>query len=290
MEGATGNLAAHQHVGGDIAKYIESFHVSTLFRNLLQDLVREKPENPLQFLKDRVDNFVTYKIIIVGAPAAGKGTQCDLLMSKYGMTHISTGDLLRDEVQTGTKLGLDAKGFMDAGKLVPDHVVVEMVSNRITQPDCRHNGWVLDGFPRTLEQAHALRALGVEPDICIFLNVPDEEIEERVVGRWSDPITGKIYHLKFNPPPPEIRSRLVQRIDDNTEKVKAMLDTFHANTEPILQFYSSFVEVDGTQGKVKVFSDICAILDQLAKPTGSTMGESFYSADTGAPAAEPEAA
>mmetsp|Transcript_15035 Transcript_15035/g.32655 ORF Transcript_15035/g.32655 Transcript_15035/m.32655 type:complete len:174 (-) Transcript_15035:52-573(-) len=170
---------------------------------------------------------------------------------------------------------------MDAAQLVPNHLVTDMVQQRIVEPDCRHNGWILDGFPRTVEQATSLRSLGIEPDLIICLNVSDEEVEERVVGRWSDPVTGKIYHLKFNPPPSEIRGRLVQRIDDNTEKVKAMLDNYHAETEPVLQFYDEGLikEVDGTRGKLKVFGDICDVLQGFAeKNAAQQLGGSYTEA------------
>jgi len=140
--------------------------------------------------------------IISGAPASGKGTQCEGIVEKYGLTHISTGDMLRAAVQAGTETGKQADGFMKAGQLVPDAVIIAMVKERLDMDDCKKNGWLLDGFPRTGAQAAALEEIGVEPDCVILLEVPDEELIKRVVGRRSDPETGKIYHMTFFPPPP----------------------------------------------------------------------------------------
>ncbi|VAI76472.1 unnamed protein product [Triticum turgidum subsp. durum] len=157
--------------------------------------------------------------MIAGAPASGKGTQCELIKAKYGLVHISAGDLLRAEIATGTDNGKQAKEFMEKGQLVPDEIVVNMVKGRLLQPDAQEKGWLLDGYPRSYSQAMALETLGIRPDIFILLDVPDELLVERVVGRRLDPETGKIYHLKYSPPEnEEIASRLTQRFDDTEEK------------------------------------------------------------------------
>merc|ERR1719182_1304040 len=161
------------------------------------------------------------KIIICGAPASGKGTQCELLKEEYGVVHLSTGDMLREAVAQGTEVGTAAKGYMERGELVPDEVIIGIVKDRLAESDCKENGWLLDGFPRTEAQAIALEKAGILPKKVLFLQVPDEMLIERVVGRRSDPETGKIYHLKYSPPEnDEIAARLTQRADDTEEKVK----------------------------------------------------------------------
>lgn len=179
-------------------------------------------------------------MILVGPPGAGKGTQASLLVDTFGIPHISSGDMLRAAVSAGTELGRMADSYMKRGALVPDEVVIGMIIERIAQPDAS-GGFMLDGFPRTLPQAEALdRALtgaGVELDVVLVIEVPDELIVERIVGRRSDPETGTIYHLKFNPPPAAIVHRLVHRKDDTEEACRARLDKFHAETTPIIPFY-----------------------------------------------------
>ncbi|KAF8712631.1 hypothetical protein HU200_028387 [Digitaria exilis] len=161
------------------------------------------------------------KVMISGAPASGKGTQCELIKTKYGLVHISAGDLLRAEIAAGSDNGKQAKEYMEKGQLVPDEIVVNMVKGRLAQPDSQENGWLLDGYPRSYSQAMALETGGIRPDIFILLDVPDELLVERVVGRRLDPVTGKIYHLKYSPPEnEEIASRLTQRFDDTEEKVQ----------------------------------------------------------------------
>ena len=206
------------------------------------------------------------RVMIAGAPASGKGTQCELITEKFGLTHISAGDLLRAEVAAGTEPGKIAKEYMNAGKLVPSDIVVTMVKNRLAQPDVSA-GWLLDGYPRSLEQAEALEAVGIRPQIFILLDVPDDILVSRVVGRRSDPVTGKIYHLTYAPPEnEEIASRLVQRFDDKEEKVKARVDTHHANVGSVIGVYEDIVKVvDGNRPKHEVFADIANHLSALTK-------------------------
>eukprot|EP00970_Alexandrium_tamarense_P006452 scaffold1102_cov195-Alexandrium_tamarense.AAC.26 len=222
------------------------------------------------------------KLIIAGAPASGKGTQCELIKEKYGVVHLSTGDMLRAAVAAGTEVGKQAKDFMDAGKLVPDEVIIGVVSygvdviergrwtvqsvkNRLDEADCIESGWLLDGFPRTPAQAEALAAAGVSADCFIFLNVPDEVLVERVVGRRTDPETGKIYHMTFSPPEDEeILARLEQRSDDTEEKVVVRLEQFHANVEAVKGSYTDIaVEVDGTQKPEEVSGVIMKAIDEV---------------------------
>lgn len=180
------------------------------------------------------------RMILVGPPGAGKGTQATRLLEKFRIPHISSGDMLRAAVKEGTALGLKADEFMKAGQLVPDEVVIGMILERIAKPDCR-DGFMLDGFPRTRPQAEALDrsmlAAGIKLDAVVLIEVPDSLIVERVTGRRSDPDTGMIYHLTFSPPPAGIAGRLVHRKDDTVEAVTARLEKYHSETAPIVPFY-----------------------------------------------------
>lgn len=201
------------------------------------------------------------KVIIAGAPASGKGTQCEMIKSEFGLVHLSTGDMLRAAVAQGTDVGKKAKAYMDAGDLVPDEVIIGVVVERLKAPDCESNGWLLDGFPRTAVQAEALRAAGVEPDVVLYLNVPDEILVDRVVGRRTDPDTGRIYHLTYDPPPPEVAERCTQRSDDTAEKALVRLKAFHTHLGAILDTYKEITtEVDGTRPKAEVFADVQKVL------------------------------
>eukprot|EP00565_Helicotheca_tamesis_P001934 CAMPEP_0185725612 /NCGR_PEP_ID=MMETSP1171-20130828/1825_1 /TAXON_ID=374046 /ORGANISM="Helicotheca tamensis, Strain CCMP826" /LENGTH=318 /DNA_ID=CAMNT_0028393781 /DNA_START=59 /DNA_END=1015 /DNA_ORIENTATION=- len=203
------------------------------------------------------------KIIIAGAPASGKGTQCEMIKAKYGVVHLSTGDMLRAAVADQTEVGVKAKEFMDAGKLVPDEVIIGVVKDRLDQEDCKENGWLLDGFPRTPAQADALAQAGIKADCFLFLDVPDEILVERVVGRRTDPVTGKIYHMTFSPPDDEeVAARLEQRSDDTEEKVKVRLEQFHANVDAVKGSYTEImVAVDGNQKPDEVASIIADAVD-----------------------------
>ena len=180
------------------------------------------------------------RMIFIGPPGAGKGTQAARLVSHYQIPHISTGDMFRAAVKAGTPMGKEADRYMKAGQLVPDEVVIGLVQERLSQSDT-DVGFMLDGFPRTRPQAKALAAalqsMGKRLDAVLLLEVPDTLIVERIVGRRSDPETGEIYHLTFNPPPAEISERLVHRKDDTEEAVRSRLEAYHSQTAPIVPFY-----------------------------------------------------
>jgi len=179
------------------------------------------------------------RMIFIGPPGAGKGTQAARLVERLAIPHISTGDMFRAAVKAGTPLGKQAKACMDKGELVPDEVTIGLVKERIAQDDAAE-GFMLDGFPRTLPQAEALdEALDTPLDAVVLLEVPDELIVERIVGRRSDPETGRIYHLKFDPPPAEIVGRLKHRSDDTEEKCRNRLAVYHEQTAPIIPFYEA---------------------------------------------------
>lgn len=180
------------------------------------------------------------RMIFIGPPGAGKGTQAARLVAHYQIPHISTGDMFRAAVKEGTPMGQEADRYMKAGQLVPDEVVIGLVRERLAQDDTKA-GFMLDGFPRTRPQAEALaealNADGLTLDAVLLLEVPDELIVERIVGRRSDPETGEIYHLTFNPPPAELADRLVHRKDDTEEAVRSRLEAYHSMTAPIVPFY-----------------------------------------------------
>jgi adenylate kinase len=199
-------------------------------------------------------------IIIAGAPASGKGTQCETIKEEFGIVHLSTGDMLRAAVAAGTEVGVQAKEFMDSGKLVPDEVIIGIISDRLLESDCQEQGWLLDGFPRTAAQAEALADAGCTADCFLFLDVPDEVLVERVVGRRTDPETGKIYHTTFSPPPAddeELINRLEHRSDDTEEKVVVRLEQFHANVAAVKGSYEDImISVDGNRAPADVSADI----------------------------------
>lgn len=212
------------------------------------------------------------RIMISGAPASGKGTQCELITGKYGLVHISAGDLLRAEIASDSENGKRAKEYMNKGQLVPDEIVVMMVKDRLLQPDSQEKGWLLDGYPRSSSQAVALKNYGFQPDLFILLDVPEELLVERVVGRRQDPVTGKIYHLKYSPPEnEEIAARLTQRFDDTEEKVKLRLQTYHQNVEAVLSLYEDIIiKVDGSAPKDTVFAQIDKALSKLLEETATS--------------------
>tara|TARA_B000000475_G_scaffold83139_1_gene67406 strand:+ start:156 stop:779 length:624 start_codon:yes stop_codon:yes gene_type:complete len=186
-------------------------------------------------------------IVLFGPPGAGKGTQAEIIVEMTGKPQISTGDMLRSAVSQGTELGLEAREYMEAGKLVPDQVIIGLIKDRLSEPDAS-NGVLFDGFPRTIPQAEALSEI-TEVSAVISIAVPDEDIVNRIVGRRMDPETGEIYHVSFKPPPPELSNRLVQRKDDNEETVRMRLAAYHNQTKPLGDWYGDMgilSTVDGT--------------------------------------------
>ncbi len=188
------------------------------------------------------------KLILLGAPGAGKGTQAAFICQKYGIPQISTGDMLRAAVKAGTPLGLQAKAVMDAGQLVSDDLIINLVKERITQPDCA-DGFLFDGFPRTIPQADAMKAAGVSLDYVLEIDVPFDAIIERMSGRRSHPASGRTYHVKFNAPKVEGKDDvtgedLVQREDDKEETVKKRLDVYSSQTRPLVDYYQAWAQQD----------------------------------------------
>ena len=213
------------------------------------------------------------KIVMLGAPGAGKGTQAIKIADKYNIPHISTGDIFRANIKGGTELGQKAKSYIDKGELVPDEVTIGMLLDRIAQDDCK-NGYVLDGFPRTIPQAEslteALKSQGDKIDFALNIDVPDEAIIERMSGRRACPKCGATYHIVYAAPKTEnicdkCGAELIIRSDDKPETVKERLNVYHQQTEPLIAYYKAagvLREVDGTQELPKVFEDVVAILSE----------------------------
>ena len=206
------------------------------------------------------------RMILVGPPGAGKGTQAARLVERLNIPHISTGDMFRAAMRAGTELGKKAGEYMNKGQLVPDDVVIGMVVERLGQKDCT-DGFMLDGFPRTRPQAEALdvalKEAGNALDLVLLIEVPDEVVVKRIVGRRMDPVTKDIYHIDYKPAPPDIASRLIQREDDTEQAVVARLDKYHSETTPIIPFYETsgvLSRVDGDATPATVTAAIEEIL------------------------------
>lgn len=204
-------------------------------------------------------------IIISGAACSGKGTQCELIKSKYNLIHLSTGDMLRTESAARTELGLIAQEYMNKGELIPDQLIIKLVKSRIQQEDCQKQGWLLDGFPRTAIQAQALLESNIIPDLFIVLQVPDSVLIERVTGRRLDPVTSIIYHIKYNMTTDEqIIARLIQRSDDTIEKITVRLAAYNDQVTAIESHYSKIIaKIDGNRDKMLVFADIDKSIQKL---------------------------
>ena len=184
------------------------------------------------------------RLILLGGPGAGKGTQANFIKDKYQIPQISTGDMLRAAIKAGSELGKKAKGFMDSGGLVPDDVIIGLVKERIKEADCQ-KGFLFDGFPRTIPQADAMKDAGVALDAVVDINVPDEEIIKRMSGRRVHLASGRTYHITFNPPKEDGKDdvtgeALIQRDDDKEETVRNRLDVYHAQTEPLIDYYKNW--------------------------------------------------
>lgn len=218
------------------------------------------------------------RLILLGGPGAGKGTQANFVKENYQIPQISTGDMLRAALKEGTELGLKAKEYMDAGKLVPDDVIIGLVKERIKEPDCE-KGFLFDGFPRTIPQADALKEAGVPVEAVVDIDVPDAEIIKRMSGRRVHLASGRTYHVVFNPPKEEGKDDvtgepLIQRDDDHEDTVRKRLDVYHAQTEPLIDYYKDwekagqpaapkYIRIEGV-GKVEEIRDqIYAALDNL---------------------------
>jgi adenylate kinase len=216
------------------------------------------------------------RLILLGGPGAGKGTQANYIKEKYAIPQISTGDMLRAAVKAGTPLGIEAKKVMDAGGLVSDEIILGLVRERIQEPDCT-NGFLFDGFPRTIPQAEAMKAQGVPIDYVVEIDVDDDEIVKRMSGRRAHLASGRTYHVIYNPPKQEGKDDvtgepLVQRDDDKEETVRKRLEVYHAQTEPLVRYYSDWA-ASGASGaphyvKIAGIGSVTDIRDQIFAALG----------------------
>ena len=209
------------------------------------------------------------RLILLGPPGAGKGTQAGFIKERFGIPQISTGDMLRAAVREGTPLGIEAKKVMDAGGLVSDDIIIGLVKDRLTQPDCA-NGYMFDGFPRTIPQADAMRDARVALDFVLVIEVDDAEIIERMSGRRVHPASGRTYHVRYNPPKVEGKDDvtgedLIQRDDDREETVRKRLEVYHAQTKPLVEYYTRWSESgDAAAPKVRKIAGVGAV-DEITR-------------------------
>ena len=207
---------------------------------------------------------MTGSIVLFGPPGAGKGTQAAIIVEMTGKPQISTGDMLRTAVSSGSELGIEAKSYMDTGNLVPDQVIIGLIEQRLKEPDASE-GVLFDGFPRTIPQAEALSRI-IEVSAVISIEVPDDDIVGRIVGRRMDPETGEIYHVPFKPPPPEIANRLIQRKDDTHDTVRKRLKAYHSQTKPLGDWYEAkglLISVDGSGSIEEVRQTVSSAVSRL---------------------------
>lgn len=214
------------------------------------------------------------KLILLGAPGAGKGTQAKFICEKFGIPQISTGDMLRAQVKAGTPLGMEAKKHMDSGGLVPDAVIIGMVKERLKEADCK-NGYLFDGFPRTIPQAEAMKEAGVPLDIVLEIDVPDQDIIDRMAGRRVHLASGRTYHVTYNPPKVAGKDDvtgedLIQRDDDKEETVRHRLDIYHSQTKPLVTFYTNWKNAgDANAPKVNKVAGVGSVDEITARVLGA---------------------
>nr|CCC93309.1 putative adenylate kinase [Trypanosoma congolense IL3000] len=254
------DLYDHKH------EYLKEKNVPLLMEYILQNIVTDLPKDPMKYIGELMERDVSPNIIIAGPPASGKGTQCEAIARRFGVVHISTGELIRSEVSAGTEEGRELEEYMESGELVPDCLVTKLLFRRLQQSDVRQRGWLLDGFPRSSSQVAELEKNLINPHIFIILNLPDEAVYARIENRLTDPFTGKVYNLLSNPPPKnnkELCERLVRRADDNREAVARRLEVYREEISHLTRHYGSVMHViDGAQPVQKVTQDVLEAIDR----------------------------
>ncbi|EPY40373.1 adenylate kinase [Angomonas deanei] len=253
---ATGNISDAS------LKYFQDNKIKVLLEEAMHDVIMQKPEDPLSFLLAHFEKRTPLRLIIAGPPGCGKGTQCELLESHYGVKHLSVGDLLRQEVDSGSEVGQKIAPFVKEGKLVPDDLFVDLVIKRIKEIESLHQGWVLDGFPRSRAQSIYLQRAGISPQKFLYIDLPDSVATERALSRVFDPNTRKTYNTASAPPPDGVQT--VKKIDDSPEAVGMRLKYFAARKDELIECYSPFyVRIDGTLDTNGVFQEIKEQIDSL---------------------------
>ncbi|KPI86167.1 putative Adenylate kinase [Leptomonas seymouri] len=267
-------MSSHETLSEDSLKYIKDNRISQLMEYMLRSILREKPGDPVKHIHEMTTQPFPPQIVLLGPPASGKGTQALEICNYYKDTtgrkpvHVSSGDLLREEVSKGTHLGKIAEDYMAKGDLVPDSLITGMVRNRLSQDDAVLNGWLLDGFPRTRAQAEDLDTAGFCPRLVIALETPEHILIERVEGRRTDPVTGHIYHLKYNPPPAKDKAlieRLQHREDDSRDVLVPRLKRYHEMLDGLLGFYEPLiVHIDANRPPDDITEDIANHLSKIS--------------------------
>ncbi len=252
---------------------VNSLHLAALFHPKIENAILANNESLRDVLtadgKKYSDLRATepLKLIILGPPAGGKGTVCEVIKNKYNVVHLSTGDILRENISKETELGGKVKPFMEQGLLVPDELIIDMVTQRLSQKDCQERGWLLDGFPRTPEQSRFMVEKGIVPTAVLVLKVDDSVVELRMGGRRLDPETGLIYHVQFNPAPTEeIAARLITRPDDTSDKIKTRLENYYKHAQAVTSsFEGRTIDIDGNGDSQTVGRIVTDSIDGLGK-------------------------
>lgn len=252
-------MASSTAASSEANDYIRDKKIEPLMEGLLHDLLLNLPDDPLAYLLEALATNAVPKLIVYGPPACGKGEQCKRIAAHTGVIHISTGDLLRAEVAKGSELGQNAKQFMDRGALVPDSLITDLLKKRLSEPDVKAKGWLLDGFPRTRAQAISLQIGGVIPNLFINIDVSDVVCQQRVAGRVVDAATGITYNLTTNPPPPGITT--ATRSDDGVEDHKRRLAIHRRNEPEVLSCYPGAARISGERTADEIFEDVRAAID-----------------------------
>lgn len=251
---------ATDQLSAETVKYLADKQIPQLFEFLYHETLLTRPTDLIGHLLTLLKTKPVPKIVVMGPPLGGKTAQCERIVAKYGVVHISTGDLLRKELTTGSALAKQIQSTMNAGSLVSDQIVVQLVKDRLQSQECKEKGWLLDGFPRTRVQALSLQQVGVIPSCVIVLDVPSDLIVDRAEGRRVDPKTGRVYHVKSNPPPAGLE--VEQRPDDSASAVSVRLSNYTTNLADIEECYSSVsVHVNGGRTEEEIANEITEQID-----------------------------
>ncbi|KAH9597590.1 hypothetical protein LSM04_004337 [Trypanosoma melophagium] len=250
----------------DAIAYMRDHNVALIMEHILRNLLRDLPPDPAAYIHDLMRRPIPPQILLAGPPGSGRRSQCRALAEHFGVVYVSSGELLRAEVAAGSEAGIMAESFIRAGNLVPNALITGMVRRRLEEEDARTRGWVLDGFPRSQEQAEAMEAEGIAPHVCLLLDVPDATVFERIEHRRTDPATGATYHLLYNPPPQEdvaLCERLTQEENDRREVVQRRLKVYRNTAEGLLYHYRAILEhVDASQDIDAVTKDAIAAVER----------------------------
>ncbi|ORC89539.1 adenylate kinase [Trypanosoma theileri] len=250
----------------DAIAYMREHNVAFIMEHILRNILRDLPPDPAAYIHDLMERPIPPQILLAGPPGSGRRSQCRALAEHFGVVHVSSGELLRAEVEAGSEAGILAESFLRAGTLVPNALITGMIRRRLEEKDAKTRGWILDGFPRSQEQAEAMEAEGIAPHVCIMLDLPDDIAYERIEHRRTDPATGLTYHLLYNPPPKDdvaLCERLTQDENDRREVVQRRLKVYRNTAEGLLRHYGAILErVDASHDIDDVTKDVIAAVQK----------------------------